>query len=71
MHALGHLCYYDRLGTGAGKSVGTSKQQKEDNGSVATSEGGSVGFTTTDSIRQGLIPSLPARFDLHAIEQQV
>lgn len=30
-----------------------------------------MGYMTADSIRQTLLPSLPSRFDLHTIEQQV
>ena len=47
-------------------------QQEDDDASVAATGGGyAVGFTTADSIRQSLLPSLPARFDMHAIEGQV
>lgn len=60
-----------RLGSGARRNTGTSKQKEEDDASVATNGGGPTGFTTLDSIRQGLLPSLPARFDIRAIELQV
>lgn len=56
----------------AGGSRGTKKKQEQDDASVTTASGGTaVGFTTADSIRQSLLPSLPSGFDLHAIEVQV
>ncbi|CAM9114065.1 unnamed protein product, partial [Sphacelaria rigidula] len=61
---------FSRLGTGAGKRASTSEQEEDDT-SVATGGGSPICFTTAESIRQGLLPSLPQRFDVNAIGQQV
>lgn len=61
-----------RLETAVDAERSPRGQQEEDDASAAAAGGGNaVGYTTADSIRQSLLPSLPSRFDMNAIQGQV
>lgn len=59
-----------RLATAVDAERSPRGQQEEDDASAAAA-GNAVGYTTADSIRQSLLPSLPSRFDMNAIQGQV